>query len=172
MNFSRRKILTMTTAIAGLNVAANASKADVVAGRDPFDYEITKTEAEWREQLSDHEYTILREGDTEKPKSSPLWNETADGSYHCKGCDLPHYSSAAKMVLDKGWLFFTVSEPNAQLMSQDSRAEMAEDADPFESTIEVHCRRCGSHVGHILPVIGRALHCVNGASLTFHATTA
>ncbi|WP_341368561.1 peptide-methionine (R)-S-oxide reductase [Yoonia sp. BS5-3] len=166
---TRRGLLKSSATAGGLSILAIDANADVPAGRDPFDYEINRSEAEWRALLSDGDYSILREGSTEIPKSSPLWNETREGQYNCKGCDLPQYSSATKVVLDKGWLFFTASEPNSQLMSQDIQGEMAEavDLDPFDVLIEAHCRRCGSHIGHILPVIGKALHCVNGASLNF-----
>jgi peptide-methionine (R)-S-oxide reductase len=168
---SRRKLLKGSTVMAGLGVLGTATNADVPAGRDPFDYEITRTEQEWRALLGD-DYAILREGKTEVPKSSPLWDEVRAGQYNCKGCDLPQYTSVTKVVVEKGWVFFTASEPHAQLMSQDGRAEMADDPGAFDIFIEVHCRRCGSHMGHILPVIGSALHCINGASLNFEETAA
>jgi peptide-methionine (R)-S-oxide reductase len=145
---------------------SGSAKADVPAGRDPFDYEVTRTEEEWRALLGDA-YPILREGKTERQRSSPLWAEARQGRYDCKGCDLTQYSSFTKVNLLKGWLFFTASEPNAQLMSQDGPAEMSDAPSAFDVTIEVHCRRCGSHMGHVLLVEGNVLHCINGASLNF-----
>lgn len=162
----RRRVLQGSVLLASGGAFASAAQADVVAGRDPFNYEITRTEEVWREILGDA-YPILREGKTERQKSSDLWDKTDVGAYVCKGCGLTQYSSSTKVVLDKGWLFFTASEPNAQLMSQDGEAEMSDNPSPFDVTIEVHCRRCGSHMGHVLPVIGKALHCINGASLKF-----
>ena len=149
----------------------SAARANVPANRDPFDYEVTRTDDEWRALLGD-DYAILREGKTELPRSSPLWAEAREGIYACKGCDLQQYTSVTKVNLLKGWVFFHGSEPNAQLMSQDTGAEMADEQPASRFAIEVHCRRCGSHMGHILLVDGSVLHCINGASLAFNPTAA
>ncbi len=162
----RRNLLTSGAIFAGMAALGTKTKADVPAGRDAFDYEVTRTDVEWRALLGDA-YPIMREGKTEQQRSSPLWAEARPGDYYCKGCDLHHYRGALKVNLTKGWLFFTASEPNSQLMSQDGPAVMADPQNPFDVSIEVHCRRCGSHIGHILLVEGRALHCINGASLNF-----
>lgn len=167
-NLNRRAVLKGSAIFAGASALPAMSNADVVAGRDPYEYEITKTDAAWRAQLGDADYAILREGQTEMPRSSPLWAESSDGHYNCKACDLEQYRSNTKVNLPKGWLFFTASEPNAQLMSQDGNADMSDAPSAFDVYIEVHCRRCGSHIGHILLVEGKVLHCINGASLTFH----
>jgi peptide-methionine (R)-S-oxide reductase len=171
-DINRRNLLTGTTALVGLSVLAVPAQANVPAGRDPFDYEITRSEAEWREMLGE-DFGILREGKTELPRSSPLWAEARQGTYDCRGCDLLQYDSSTKVNLLKGWVFFASSEPNAQLMSQDTPAVMSDGPPPsiFDATIEVHCRRCGSHMGHILLVEGTILHCINGASLTFTDAT-
>lgn len=165
---NRRSFLYTTAAMTTVNILPAAALADVAAGRDPFEYEITKSDAEWRMQLGDA-FDILRLGKTERQRSSPLWAETRDGSYACRACDLLHYTSATKVFPGKGWVFFTASEPNAQLMSQDGAADMMDEFDARDIAIEVHCRRCGSHTGHILSVDGETLHCINGASLTFTA---
>ena len=161
----RRALLKGTAMFAGLTAFGSASRADVPAGRDPFDYEVTRTDDEWRAMFGP-DYPILREGKTERQRSSPLWAEARPGGYDCRGCDLPQYTSQLKVNLVKGWAFFTASEPNAQMMSQDGPAVM-DDSNAFETSIEVHCRRCGCHMGHILLVEGRVLHCINGASLHF-----
>lgn len=167
-DLSRRDLLSGTTAIAGLTVLASSpAAADVPAGSDPFDYEVTRTDAEWRELLGDA-YPILREGRTEERYSSDIWAEARQGTYTCAGCDLVHYTSRSKIALTKGWLFFRGSEPNAQLMSQDRGFMAMTDEDSINFSIEVHCRRCGSHTGHILLVEGSVLHCINGASLKFN----
>ncbi len=167
----RRHLLTGTTALAAISVLAPAARANVPAGRDPFDYEIVRTDAEWREMLGDA-YPILREGRTEAQRSSPLWAEARQGTYACRGCDLLQYTAPTKVNLLKGWVFFTASEANSQLMSQDGPAEMSDATSAFDISIEVHCRRCGSHMGHILLVDDNVLHCINGASLTFTETMA
>ncbi|MEM7710194.1 MAG: peptide-methionine (R)-S-oxide reductase, partial [Pseudomonadota bacterium] len=144
---------------------------------------ITRTEAEWRARLSDEEYRMLREGATEAPKSSPLWEETRDGMYACKGCDLPVYDSEWKTVLDKGWVFFHHPMPHATMTSIDSPAQPRTPGGPparFQDGVdliaialmETHCRRCGSHLGHIFSIDGKVLHCINGASLTFEPAAA
>ena len=162
----RRDLLRGSTVLAGAALLPIAARADVRAGRDPFDYEITRTEAEWRARLGDA-YPVLREGRTEQPMSSGIWAEARPGRYDCRGCDLTQYRSAMKIHLPKGWLFFVASEPNAQLMSQDASAEAGATPSAGQIDIEVHCRRCGSHMGHILLVEGQVLHCINGASLNF-----
>ena len=165
---NRRDLMTGTAVFAGLNVLGGSAMADVPAGRDPFDYEVTRSDAAWRELLGDA-YPVLREGKTELPHSSALWAEARQGTYACKGCDLLQYTSHTKVNLLKGWAFFSSSEPNAQMMAQDTSSLMrdAPAGAIFDATIEVHCRRCGSHMGHILPVENMVLHCINGASLTF-----
>lgn len=162
----RRDVLRGTTILAGTLVLPKAGQADVAAGQDPFDYEVTRTEAEWRARLG-ADYAILREGHTEIPMSSDIWAESREGRYDCRGCGLTQYRWDTKVNVPKGWLFFVASEPNAQLMSQDSSAVMSVDQNILNIEIEVHCRRCGSHMGHILLVEEQVLHCINGASLEF-----
>lgn len=164
--------LASTTVIvpAAISGRAGAAEESVAA----FRYEIERTESEWRTLLSDHEFDILREFKTEPRFSSRLWNEDRTGEYRCRGCDLPVYSSEWKTLRTIGWVFFFHSIPDSTLTSIDvlpeDRAEMEEAgamATP-ETMIETHCRRCGSHHGHIVLVEGDILHCINGASLTFH----
>ncbi|MEO9970997.1 MAG: peptide-methionine (R)-S-oxide reductase [Hyphomonadaceae bacterium] len=124
-----------------------------------FSFEVQRTEEAWRARLTDSEYTILREGGTEPRHSSPLATATGKGTYLCKGCDLPIYLSAQKIILPKGWAFFTHSIENSVLTGIDNGA------------IEAHCRRCGSHLGHVLYVEGQILHCINGSALVFDAAS-
>lgn len=161
---SRRGFLA-TSSAAALTVAAPAA-AD--GHGDEFQYEITRTEAEWRAQFSDFEYAILREGRTETPKTSPLWEETRPGAYHCKGCDLHNYDGNWKVVLDKGWVFFKHAVPNAVLFGIDGPVpEYGQMATGINAVTEVHCRRCGSHLGHHVYVAKQVLHCINGTALDF-----
>ncbi|MXU66838.1 peptide-methionine (R)-S-oxide reductase [Oceanomicrobium pacificus] len=147
---------------------ANAAEAAVVPGQDGFIYEVTRSDGDWRSRLTKNEFLVLRRGDTELPKSSPLWNETRDGSYSCKGCALPLYQSRWKQELDVGYVFFHHSVPNAVLMDIDGApADGGPVPDGVKVMIEAHCRRCGSHLGHIVKVEGLLLHCINGASLDF-----
>jgi peptide-methionine (R)-S-oxide reductase len=169
--FSRRRLLSRASAMLAALPAALAvrpARADVIPGADGYPYEIQKTDAEWLAQLGEHDFRILRRGGTEAQGTSPNWNETREGTYACRGCGLPIYSSRWKVVLDKRWAFFRQSEPNALLMAIDW-PQGVQDQMGLElvAATEVHCRRCGSHMGHILLVEGQILHCINGSSLDF-----
>ena len=159
-----------STGAAALTVASAPSpaSASVAAGSSSdYKYEVERTIDEWYTQLGEQSYAIMREGFTEARKSSPLWEETRAGTYHCKGCDLHNYDARLKVVLDKGWVFFDHSEPDSVLTAIDGPVPeygaMSEDT----ALTEVHCRRCGGHLGHVLIIGGGILHCINGASLEF-----
>ena len=149
-----------------------AHRIDVAVGPKVIDhhYEVSFTEQEWRARLSEEEFRILREGGTEHKKSSPLWKEKRDGHYTCKGCDLGLYNSDYKVVLNKGWVFFKNCEPDSVLTGNDLVTEYGGFIKKPKRTrtfIETHCRRCGSHLGHMLYIKGQILHCINGTSLKF-----
>ncbi|SFR51427.1 peptide-methionine (R)-S-oxide reductase MsrB [Litoreibacter janthinus] len=125
-------------------------------------FEITRTEAEWRAMLSDTQYLVMRKEKTEKPYFSPLNDEKRAGTYICRGCNLPLYSSQTKFDSGTGWPSFTASLKNAVATKPDNNL--------FTSRTEVHCRRCGSHLGHIFddgPAPTGKRHCLNGSSLIF-----
>lgn len=181
---SRRSLLKHSVVALGAGFAGTtAAQAKVVPGDDPFDYEVTRTDAEWQAQLGD-DYPLLRQGETEQPFTHPYWQLNEPGHFHCKGCDLLGYSSVRKFFPDKGWVFFTAGEPNAQMFSVDIHSSAAEnlleegDETPGRNDIasqyfmEIHCRRCGSHLGHLVSIEGTALHCLNGGSLVFKPATA
>lgn len=126
-------------------------------------FEICRSEAEWRERLSENEYLVLRHEETERPNSSPLNEETRAGTYRCRGCDLPVYSSDAKYDSGTGWPSFFESLPNAVGTKEDRKFI-------FQVRTEVHCRSCGGHLGHIFddgPEPTGKRHCLNGLSLAF-----
>lgn len=145
-------------------VAATQPPAD-----DDFEFEIVRSDEEWHEMLSDFEYGVLREGRTESQKTSPLWKEIRAGTYNCRGCNLHVYDGFWQVVIDKGWVFFRQSVPNSVLMGIDEKApsDMVEEQGNPLAVIEAHCRRCGSHLGHILWAGGAVLHCTNGTSFVF-----
>lgn len=126
-------------------------------------FEICRNEAEWRERLSQNEYLVLREKETERPHTSPLNDETRAGTYRCRGCDLPVYGADAKYDSGTGWPSFFESLPNAIGTKEDRKYI-------FQVRTEVHCRRCGGHLGHIFddgPGPTGKRHCLNGLSLAF-----
>ncbi len=166
-SFSRRRLFAggAATAIAAVTGAA---KARVAAGTSSdFEYEITRTDEEWRAMLDDNEYGMLREGFTEKPKTSPLWLEVQPGTYNCRGCDLPVYEAEWKVILDKGWVFFYHAVPDSVMFGIDGKVPEYGAMSPGTAIAEVHCRRCGSHLGHHLKVEGEVVHCINGTCLDF-----
>jgi peptide-methionine (R)-S-oxide reductase len=155
---NRRHFLA-TTAF-GL-VAAPMVRAAGVEGQV---YEVTLTDAEWRARLTDLQYAVLRQEDTERAGSSPLDKEYGAGTYHCAGCDLAVYSSAHKYDSGTGWPSFWQSLPQAIGTKEDNSL--------FATRTEVHCRRCGGHFGHIFddgPQPTGLRHCLNGAALVFRA---
>ncbi len=125
-------------------------------------FEISRTEAEWRAMLTDLEYAVMREEKTERAFTSPLNTEDRAGIFHCKGCDLALYASAQKYDSGTGWPSFWDAIPDAVGTQPDNTL--------FATRTEVHCRRCGSHLGHIFddgPEPTGKRHCLNGASLVF-----
>lgn len=127
-------------------------------------FEITRSKAEWKAMLSDAEYRVMREEGTERAFTSPLNDEKRDGTFLCKGCDLPLYSSEHKFDSGTGWPSFWKALPNA--------IETKPDRKLFVVRTECHCRRCGSHLGHIFddgPQPTGKRHCINGVSLKFRA---
>lgn len=127
-------------------------------------FEVTRSDAEWRSLLSSIEYKVMRKEGTERAGSSPLDKNYSAGTYACRGCDLPVYSSEAKYDSTTGWPSFWKSLPNA-VRTKDDRKFLS-------VRTEVHCRRCGSHFGHIFddgPKPTGKRHCLNGVSLVFKA---
>lgn len=125
-------------------------------------FEVTKTDAEWRAQLTDLQYRVLRQEATERPFTSPLNDEKRKGDYHCAGCDLPLYSSRTKYDSGTGWPSFWAVKKDAVGTKRDFKMLLPR--------TEVHCRRCGGHLGHVFsdgpPPTGQR-HCINGAALVF-----
>lgn len=167
-----RRHFFATSGAAALSVAASPSQAKTThPDSEKMVYEVIRTEKEWIEQLGEFSYFIMRKGLTEEPKSSPLWKEFADGTYHCKGCDLTNYESKWKVPLDKGWVFFDHAVEDAVLLGMDGPVEQYGQMASSDKVLkEIHCRRCGGHLGHLVVIQGVMTHCINGAALTFKPT--
>ena len=133
-----------------------------VLPRAAFGYEVTKSDAEWKKLLSPAAYQVLRHEDTEAPFTSPLNKEHRKGIFACAGCALDLFSSDTKFDSGTGWPSFFRPLPHAVQTSQDNSLMM--------SRTEVHCRRCGGHLGHVFddgPKPTGLRYCMNGVSLAF-----
>ncbi|MDD9924142.1 MAG: peptide-methionine (R)-S-oxide reductase MsrB [Boseongicola sp.] len=152
----RRTFLIGTSAALG---AMSVSMPALAAG-----FEVERTDDEWRAMLTKLEYKVMRREGTERAGSSPLDQVYDPGVYHCRGCDLAVYSSKHKYDSGTGWPSFWQSLPDAVRTKPDRKL--------LRVRTEVHCRRCGSHFGHIFddgPQPTGKRHCLNGVSLVFRA---
>ena len=125
-------------------------------------FEITLSDAEWRAKLTPRQYAVLRQEDTESAGSSPLDHETRAGVFHCAGCDLALFDAAAKFESGTGWPSFYKPLANAVGTKPDPGL--------FGDRTEVHCRRCGGHLGHVFddgPQPTGLRYCMNGVALKF-----
>ena len=131
------------------------------------DFEVTKTDEEWQATLSPSQYDVLRRQGTEPSGTSPLNTEKRAGAFHCAGCGEPLFSSETKYESGSGWPSFFAPLEGAVGTTADRSHLM--------TRTEVHCRRCGGHLGHVFddgPAPTGLRYCMNGVSLKFVAATA
>jgi peptide-methionine (R)-S-oxide reductase len=124
---------------------------------------ITKSNAEWRQQLSPESYRVLREHGTERAFTSPLNNEKREGMFVCAGCGKELFASATKFDSGCGWPSFYAPVDDEAVASQEDRSL-------FMRRTEVHCPDCGGHLGHVFPDGPKPTglrYCINGVSLDF-----
>ena len=162
MDLTRREMLR----VGGLALAAIAIGAcrPTISGPPARSesFEVSLTDEEWRERLTPEQYAVLREAGTERPYSSPLDGEYRAGIFYCAGCDLALFSSTTKFDSRTGWPSFWEPLPDAVGTKADNSLGM--------SRVEVHCRRCGGHLGHVFedgPAPTGERWCINGVSLRF-----
>jgi peptide-methionine (R)-S-oxide reductase len=125
-------------------------------------FPLTLSEEEWRRKLSAAQYRVLREHGTERAGSSPLDKQYGEGVYHCAGCGQPLFPSDTKFNSGTGWPSFSAPLDNA--------VETDTDRSFFMTRTEVHCIRCGGHLGHVFddgPQPTGQRYCMNGVSLEF-----
>jgi peptide-methionine (R)-S-oxide reductase len=128
-------------------------------------YEVVKSEEEWRRQLTPEQYHVLREHGTERPGSCALLKEKRAGTFRCAGCGNPLFRAERKFESGTGWPSFFAPLEGA--------VETTEDRSFFMVRTEVHCARCGGHLGHVFedgPPPTGLRYCINGVALDFEPT--
>ena len=126
------------------------------------EFEIQKTEQEWQKILTPEQYRVLRKHGTERAGTSPLDKVYDEGTYICAGCEQPLFSSETKFNSGTGWPSFYAPLENA--------IDTTIDRSLFMTRTEVHCSRCGGHLGHVFndgPKPTGQRYCMNGVSLKF-----
>jgi peptide-methionine (R)-S-oxide reductase len=127
-------------------------------------FEVARTDTEWRDMLTPDQYYVLRKHGTERAGTSPLDKQYGAGTYACAGCDLPLFSSKTKFDSRTGWPSFYAPLDNAVGTTSDRSWGMLR--------VEVHCRRCGGHLGHVFddgPQPTGKRYCMNGVAMKFIA---
>jgi peptide-methionine (R)-S-oxide reductase len=159
----RRTLLSaavvLTTTALGLYFLSRKSSQMTTT---PEEFEITKTEEEWRQILTPEQFSVLRKHGTERAGTSILDKEYGKGTFACAGCDLPLFVSDTKFNSGTGWPSFYDPIPKAIGVSVDRTLLM--------KRTEVHCRRCGGHLGHVFedgPKPTGLRYCMNGISMKF-----
>ncbi len=129
-----------------------------------MDYPVKKTDEQWREELTEFEYHVLRQAGTERAYTGELLEEHREGIFACRGCGAELFRSKAKFDSHCGWpSFYEPQEGDA--------VELLEDRSHGMSRVEVRCKNCGSHLGHVFedapqtPTGDR--YCINSVSITF-----
>jgi peptide-methionine (R)-S-oxide reductase len=128
------------------------------------DFEIQKTDAEWQAELSPEAFKVLRKHGTERAGSSPLDKVYEPGSYSCSGCGTELFKSDTKFNSGTGWPSF--------YLPIDGAVETTVDRTLFMTRTEVHCAKCGGHLGHVFndgPKPTGLRYCMNGVSMEFKA---
>jgi peptide-methionine (R)-S-oxide reductase len=126
-------------------------------------FEVALSDEEWRQRLTPEQYRVLRQHGTERAGTSPLDKQQGGGIYHCAGCGQPLFEAGTKFNSGTGWPSFWAPLEDA--------VETETDRSLFMSRTEVHCRRCGGHLGHVFedgPAPTGQRYCMNGTSLDFH----
>ncbi|MBC7576904.1 peptide-methionine (R)-S-oxide reductase MsrB [Tardiphaga sp.] len=156
----RRYLLTTAASLAALLSFSWLRGTSATAAEEKF--EVEKTDAEWKKQLTPAQYDILRKEGTERPYSSPLNKEHRKGTFACAGCDNALFASETKFESGTGWPSFYQPLPGGVGERKDSTFGMVR--------TEIHCRRCGGHLGHVFddgPKPTGLRYCMDGFGMVF-----
>jgi len=129
---------------------------------DTETYPVTHTDEEWRAKLSPGQYQVLRKHGTERAGTSPLNAEKRHGIFTCAGCGQDLFDSKTKFESGTGWPSF--------YQPLEGAVGVSDDRSFFMTRTEVHCSRCGGHLGHVFPDGPRPTgqrYCMNGAAMDF-----
>ncbi len=160
-----RRVFVLAGGLAGVGGLAAGSGLLLRRGHaeEAGQFEVALSEAEWRERLTPEQFEILREHGTEPAYSSPLDQETREGVYQCAGCGQALFSSETKYDSGTGWPSFWTPLSEEVIGTQEDRSF-------FMVRTEVHCSRCGGHLGHVFedgPEPTGLRYCMNGLALEF-----
>jgi peptide-methionine (R)-S-oxide reductase len=158
--FSRRTLIGAGGASLLGGFALFGAQRDSHARTGNFEFKLS--EAEWKKRLTPQQYSVLRQESTERAGSSPLNKEKRKGVFVCAGCGLPLFSSTTKYESGTGWPSFWAPLRNAVGTKEDNTL--------FMKRTEVHCRRCGGHLGHVFddgPKPTGLRYCMNGVAMKF-----
>jgi peptide-methionine (R)-S-oxide reductase len=153
-------ILALASSAIGIGVLTKPRKA--AAAATPHHFTVNHSDDQWRKLLTPEQYDVLRKHGTEAPESSPLENEKRKGTYLCAGCRLALFPSTTKFHSGTGWPSFYQPLPHA--------IQTSKDYDLIVPRVEVHCSRCGGHLGHVFddgPKPTGLRYCMNGVALIF-----
>ncbi len=132
-------------------------------------YQVDKSDAEWRQELSDEEFRVLRKAGTEAPFVGEYTDTKTEGVYSCRACDAELFRSTTKFDSHCGW-------PSFYAPLAEDRVEYIQDRSFGQVRTEVRCANCGSHLGHVFEGEGYGTptdqrYCINSVSMRLHETT-
>lgn len=165
---SRRQFMVLSSsagvAAIALGVLPKFAEGETIVPRDAAvgTFEVSHSDAEWHALLNDDQFQVLRREATERPYSSPLNDEHRSGTFACAGCQLQLFSSTTKFDSHTGWPSFWAPLDNATAIRTDTSFGVLRK--------EIHCRRCGGHLGHVFtdgPKPTGLRYCMNGLAMSF-----